>query len=182
MRYNKIFEFNISDGPYIGVSVYTQGCPFHCEGCFNPETWDFDGGKEFTQETIDKICRALRKDYMRRLSILGGEPLTPEKYEMIYSLIEQALTYKNGDLWVWIWTGRKFEDLIKEAESNRLLRDILVYTDFIVDGRFKLDERDITLPFCGSKNQRIIDVQRSLDRGKTVLAEYDRRIGEEENG
>lgn len=182
MRYNKIFGFNISDGPYIGVSLYTQGCPFHCRGCFNPETWDFDGGKEFNQRTIDSIVSLLGKDYMRRLSILGGEPLTEEKYADIRSLLEQAITSKNGDLWVWIWTGRKFNDIVQESKTNRLLRDILDFTDYIVDGRFVLEEKDLTLPFCGSRNQRIIDVQQSLATGKVTLAEYDYRMRKVEIG
>ena len=178
MRYNKIFGFNISDGQYIGVSLYTQGCHAHCKGCFNPETWDMEGGHEFTQDNIDEICAALRKDYMRRLSILGGEPLLPENYDMLRSLIDQALTMKNGDLWVWIWTGRKFEDVLEESRSNRLLRDILYFTDYIVDGPFVLEQKDLTLPFCGSRNQRIIDVQESLDRNKVVLSDIDWRMEE----
>lgn len=182
MRYNKIFNFNISDGPYIGVSLYTQGCPFHCKGCFNPETWDFDGGEEFTQETADKIVSLLSKDYMRRLSILGGEPLTEEKYSDLRNLIEQAVAYKNGDLWVWIWTGRKFDDVLGESKTNMFLRDILALTDFIVDGQFKLDQKDLTLPFCGSRNQRIIDVQESLKHNRTVLSQYDWRMKEAQIG
>lgn len=182
MRYNKIFAFNISDGPYIGVSLYTQGCPFHCKGCFNPETWDFDGGKEFNQRTVESIVSLLGKDYVRRLSILGGEPLTEEKYADIYDLLSQAVAAKNGDLWVWIWTGRKFEDILEESKTNRLLRGILDYTDYIVDGRFRLEEKDLTLRYCGSRNQRIIDVQDSILQNKAVLSDYDRRKEEKEVG
>lgn len=178
MLYNKIFNFNISDGLYIGVSLYVQGCPFHCRGCFNPETWSFDDGKPFTDNTIKTITDALMPDYIRRLSILGGEPLMADNYESLLKLLNRAMFAKNNDLWVWIWTGRTFEEVLQESKSNECLSQILALTDYIVDGPFILEQKSYTTPFCGSKNQRVIDVQASLIADEPVLSKYDWRKGE----
>lgn len=177
MNYNKIYSFNISDGPMIGVSLYTQGCPFHCKGCFNPDTWSFEGGRPFTDQTIQEIQEMLKPDYIQRLSILGGEPLTKEKYTQLYLLLRQSRDTKkdSNKFVVWMWTGRKFEDIVEESEANYILRGILKNIDYIVDGQFEIDKRDITLPFCGSSNQRIISVKESLASHQTVLAPYDYR-------
>ena len=166
MRYNKIRKMDISNGPGVRVSIFMQGCPFHCKDCFNPETHDFRGGKEFNKETIERVLELCEKDYIKGLSILGGEPMHPKNID---GTKELAKEFKNKypDKTIWIWTGFLFEDL-KDAEA-------LNYIDFLVDGQFKDELYDPTLEFRGSSNQRIIDVKKSLKKDKVIL----RKEGEE---
>ena len=110
MRYNLIRKMDISNGPGVRVSIFMQGCPFHCKNCFNKETWDFEGGQEFTEETIDKVLNLCDKDEIKGLSILGGEPMAPTNIEGTTKLakeFKEKFPNKN----VWAWSGFKFEDL-----------------------------------------------------------------------
>ena len=142
---------DISNGPGIRISIFMQGCPFHCKGCFNPETWDFDGGKEFTDETIDRVLELCGKDHISGLSILGGEPLHKNNIDGTTKLAKKFKEkYPNKSLW--IWTGNLFESL-KDKE-------ILNYVDTIVDGQFKMELSSPLLKWKGSSNQRVINVKK----------------------
>ena len=156
MRYNLIRKMDISNGPGVRVSVFMQGCSFHCKNCFNPETWDFEGGKEFTQETIDKVLELSNKNEVKGLSILGGEPMAPTNIEGTAKLAK-AFKEKYPDKNVWAWSGYKYEQ-IKD-------QDALKYIDVLVDGNYEDELHDPTLKWKGSSNQRVIDVQKSLRNG-----------------
>ena len=153
MHYNKIRKMDISNGPGVRVSIFVQGCTFHCKNCFNPETHYFNGGKEFDDDTIKKVLDLCQNDSIRGLSILGGEPLHPKNIEEVTRLAKTFKeTYPNKDIWV--WTGFHFEDL-KEKE-------IFHYIDVLVDGQFDEELKDPRLKWRGSSNQRVIDIKRSL--------------------
>lgn len=160
MKYNKIRKMDISNGPGVRVSVFMQGCSFNCKNCFNPETHDFNGGKEFTEETIERILELCDKDYIQGLSVLGGEPLHPINLEGTTKLVKKFKErYKNKS--IWLWTGYLFDKDLKEKE-------ILKYLDVIIDGRFVDELKDFNLKYCGSSNQRVIDVQKSLKNGRII--------------
>ena len=160
MRYNLIRKMDISNGPGVRVSIFMQGCPFHCKNCFNPETWDFEGGKEFTQETIDKVLELSNKNEVKGLSILGGEPMAPTNVEGTAKLAK-AFKEKCPEKNVWAWSGYKYEQ-IKDIAA-------LKYIDVLVDGNYEDELHDPTLKWKGSSNQRVIDVQKSLKNGGITL-------------
>ena len=162
MRYNRIRKMDISNGPGVRVSIFFQGCAFHCEGCFNPETWDFTGGSEFTDDVIDHILDLCSPSHIKGLSMLGGEPMHPKNIKGATKLAK-AFKEKYPDKTIWSWTGFKFED-IKDNE-------IFNYVDVLIDGQFKIEESDPTLKWKGSRNQRVIDVKNSLKKNKIVLHE-----------
>lgn len=167
MRYNTIKPNDIANAPGISVSIYLQGCPHHCHNCFNPETWDFDGGQEFTQDTLKLIISSLTANGVpRSLSLLGGEPLCPENQFLTYLIIE-SVKKSVPNTKIFIWTGYILEDFL-EHPANKLSK-ILELTDVIIDGPYIDSLRDITLQMRGSSNQRIIDVQKSLEQNKIVL-------------
>lgn len=157
MKYATIKDNDIANGPGVGVSVFLQGCERHCEGCFNPETWDFEGGQEFTQDTLKHIINALTTNGIKRhLSILGGEPLHPNNLfltQLIISSVKQELPETK----IYIWTGYTIEELRKS--TSKALQYILSTADVLIDGPYIEAERDITLPMRGSRNQRIIPLK-----------------------
>lgn len=161
MRYNLIRKMDISNGPGVRVSIFMQGCPFHCKNCFNPETWDFEGGKEFTQETIDKVLELSDKNEVKGLSILGGEPMAPTNIEGTAKLAK-AFKEKYPEKNVWVWSGYTFEKDLKDKEA-------LKYVDVLVDGQYVDALHNPTLEWRGSSNQRVINVPESLKENKTVL-------------
>ena len=163
MRYAKIRKMDISNGPGVRISIFFQGCSFHCKNCFNPDTWDFLGGKEFGQDQIDEIIELAKADYITGLSILGGEPMHPKNIEATTNLAKQfKKAYPNKNIWA--WSGYLFDDYIKDKE-------IVNYVDVIVDGQFQDDLKDPTLEWRGSSNQRVIDVVNSIKKGNIVLYE-----------
>lgn len=163
MRYNKIRKMDISDGPGIRVSIFMQGCAFHCKNCFNPETHDFNGGKEFTEETIDKILELCDNDTIEGLSILGGEPMHPTNIEGTTRLAKAFKeVYPNKTIWA--WSGFLFDRDLKNEE-------VLNYIDVLVDGQYVDELHNPTLKWRGSENQRVIDVQKSLKSGNVVTIE-----------
>lgn len=172
-RYSLIREMDVSNGIGIGVSIFMQGCPFHCDGCFNPETWDYDDGIEYTSETQEYIVELSCIPWINRLSILGGEPLIERNIEALINLICLVRSANNSkdDFTVWLWTGHEIEYLL----YHETLGKILPYIDYLVCGSFHEDEKDVTLPFCGSKNQRVCDVKKTLASKTVVLSEYDWR-------
>lgn len=164
MKYNSIDECEAINGEGFGVSLYTQGCPYHCPGCFNPETWDFGKGHTWTQETEDYIIELLKPNYIKRLTILGGEPLIERNIEPLTALLIRVKElYPNKK--VWLYTGGEFE-----FESIRC-DNLIEHTDIVVDGQFKKELKDITLKWKGSLNQRVIDTQKSLSKGEVTLYE-----------
>ena len=162
MRYNKIRKMDISNGPGVRVSIFMQGCTFKCKNCFNPETHDFEGGQEFNDETINKVLELCNHDYIKGLSILGGEPMHPKNIEGSLKLAK-AFKEKFKDKDIWSWTGFKFEN-IKENED-------LKYIDVLIDGQYVDELHDPTLKWRGSSNQRVIDVKETLKTGNVVTLE-----------
>ena len=163
MRYNKIRKMDIADGPGVRVSIFFQGCAFHCKNCFNPETWDFKGGKEFTDETIEEVLNLCDKEFISGLSLLGGEPMHPTNIEgstKLARMFKERFPEKN----IWTWTGFLFDEYLKDKE-------IVKYLDVVVDGQFKDEIRNPNLKWKGSANQRVIDVKKSLKKGEVVLWE-----------
>ena len=160
MRYNLIRKMDIADGPGVRVSIFMQGCQLHCKNCFNPETWDFNGGKEFNDEVIEKVLQLCKKDHIKGLSILGGEPMNPINREGTTRL---AKKFKENfpDKNLWMWTGFKYEDLKDE--------EVFKYVDVLVDGQYKDELHDPTLKWKGSANQRVIDIKKSRENNEIVI-------------
>ena len=161
MKYNKIRKMDIANGPGIRVSIFFQGCAFHCKNCFNPETWDFDVGNDFTDEKIEEIIGLAKENHIAGLSILGGEPMHPKNIEATTRLAKRFKeVYPNKT--IWSWSGFLFDEYIKK-------QDVVNYIDVIVDGQFVDELRDPKLKWRGSSNQRVIDVKKSLQENKIVL-------------
>lgn len=154
MRYNKIRKMDISNGPGVRVSIFMQGCTFNCKNCFNPETHNFEGGKEFTAITIERILELCEKEYIDGLSILGGEPLHPRNIEGTTQLAK-AFKQKFPEKNLWVWTGFLFDRDLKNQE-------VLNYIDVLIDGQYVDELHDFRLEYRGSSNQRVIDVPKSL--------------------
>lgn len=154
MRYAGIIPNDLSAAPGVCVTFFTQGCPHHCPGCHNPETWDYEGGKEFEGNTIERIEQYLTANGIHRdLCIMGGEPLCPDN-QFLTLLICNTIKDKLPDTKIYIWTGYTLEELNKD--TNTRISQILEKTDAIIDGPYIAAERDITLPMRGSRNQRIL--------------------------
>ena len=160
-KYRIIRKMDIADGPGVRVSIFFQGCPFHCKNCFNKETWSFDEGKVFTKEDIDHILDLAKEDYYRGLSILGGESLHPDNIDGATLLAKTFKEKYKDSKDIWLWTGYSFEE-IKDKE-------IIKYLDYVVDGRYVDELHDFRLLYRGSKNQRIIDVQKSIKKNNIVI-------------
>lgn len=163
MRYNKIRKMDISNGPGIRVSIFMQGCAFNCKNCFNPETHDFNGGEEFTDKTIERIISLCANENVVGLSVLGGEPMHPKNIDGTMRLAK-AFKEKYPDKTVWAWTGYLFDEYLSDKEVCR-------YLDVVVDGQYVEELHNPSLKWKGSSNQRVIDVQKSLEKGKVVLLE-----------
>ena len=163
MKYNVIRKMDISNGPGIRVSIFMQGCEFHCKNCFNSETWDFNGGKEFNNDTIEEVLDLCKQSHVKGLSILGGEPLHPKNIEGTTKL---AKSFKEEfpEKTLWVWSGFKFDEVLKNKE-------IMKYVDVLVDGQYIDEQHNPTLKWKGSANQRVIDVQKSLKENDIVLFE-----------
>ena len=163
MKYNLIRKMDISNGPGVRVSIFMQGCTFHCKNCFNKETWDFNNGIEFNDDTINEVLDLCQKDHIKGLSILGGEPMHPNNEEGTAKLAK-AFKEKYPNKSVWMWSGYKFDEGLKD-------KDALKYVDVLVDGTYTDELRNPTLKWKGSSNQRVIDVKKSLKENKIVLFE-----------
>lgn len=187
MRYNIIRKMDISDGPGVRVSIFMQGCDFHCKNCFNSETWDFEGGKEFCQKTIDEIMELCGGKHIKGLSILGGEPMHPKNIEATAKLAK-AFKERYPEKNLWMWSGYKIDEIgeidnidkngnyNKNNESDSIGginkgREVLNYIDVLVDGRYVDELRNPNLKWKGSTNQRVIDVQKTLQSNKVILYE-----------
>lgn len=173
MNYANIKPHDTANGYGIRVSLFVSGCTHHCKECFNPETWDFRYGKPYTQETEDEIISLLKKDYIRGLSLLGGEPMEKVNQVEIVKLlrrVKKELPEKD----VWCYSGYTLDKdiLPKEGKVHIDVTDEIVsYLDVLVDGEFVVELKDLRLKFRGSKNQRLIDVKNTLKQGKIVEIE-----------
>lgn len=169
MRYAGIKENDIVDGEGVCVSFWVQGCEHFCAGCHNPDTWDINGGLELPNTYIDDIIKLLSKNGIQRnLSILGGEPCLPSNVSIVLPLLKKVYTEAKFSK-IYLWSGYTFEELMGRDDT----RELLQYVDVLVDGKFELAHRDITLKFRGSPNQRVIDVQKSLLYNIVVLYQYE---------
>ncbi len=170
MNYAKIKWYDVSNGPGVRISLYVSGCRNHCKNCFNPETWDFGYGKPFTEEVENSILEGLKPDYIKGLTLLGGDPFEPENAEVLAPFMEKLrAVYPEKSFWC--FTGYDFEaDLLtgKKAKIGTVMR-ILNSLDVLVDGRFVEELKDLNLLFRGSSNQRIILVKPSLESDKVVV-------------
>ena len=169
MYYGEIKKCDIANGEGVRVSLFVSGCTHHCPGCFNQDTWDFDYGKEYTQETEDEILKALAPGYINGLSLLGGEPFEPQNQEVLVRLlrkVKEQYPEKN----IWCYSGYLFDkELLSKSRARCEYTDeMLSMLDVLVDGRFVEALKDIRLVFRGSSNQRVIDVKKSLEIGNVV--------------
>ena len=162
MHYATIKPVDIANGPGIRVSVFVSGCKRACKGCFNKEAWNFEHGEKFSWETIHEVERLLNQPHVEGLSILGGDPFEPEnrlEVEALCGYVRCNIPEKS----IWMWSGYSWED-VKDLS-------IMKYVDVLVDGPFVESMKDLSLPYSGSSNQRVIDVQKSLAVGEVILFE-----------
>ena len=155
MNYGRIKKNDIANGPGVRVSLFVSGCRNHCPGCFQPETWDFGYGQPFTKKTEKEIIKALRPSWIQGLSILGGDPMEPENQKALLPLLKRLHIYL-PEKDIWLYTGYRLEDVSGSP--------LLPFVDVVVDGPFIEAEKDISLVFRGSRNQRIIP----LEKGRPV--------------
>lgn len=171
MRYASIRELDISNGDGVGVALFVQGCPPpHCKNCFNSETWDFNGGKEWTKDVEKEFLNLIKRPYITRVSFLGGEPLAEQNLNGVLNLVDK-IRLLLPDKTIWLWTGFTWEYIFGNLEDmNNLKRqEIIRNCDVLVDGRYIDSQRDINLKWRGSKNQRVINIRQSLEQNKIVL-------------
>lgn len=173
MNYADIKEIDIQDGEGVRVSIYVSGCHFHCKECHNPEAWDFNYGKEFTEKEIDYIIEKMNNDYISGLSILGGEPLELVNQQGLVPLV-QKVKEKFPDKDIWLYTGYLFDkdilfDMYKKYDFTKKLVDNI---DIVVDGQFVIEKKIVDLKERGSYNQRKIDVKESLKQGRAVCLKF----------
>ena len=173
MNYANIKPIDIADGPGVRVSLFVSGCTHFCPGCFNAVAWDFEAGKPFTDETENELLRLLSPDYITGLTLLGGEPMEKPNQTGLFPFLQRLKKELPGKT-IWLYSGYTFEELTNR-ENLRTRTDVtdelLQMCDVLVDGRFVEAEKDITLRFKGSKNQRIIDLKQTLTSGKITLWE-----------
>lgn len=167
MNYASLISDSIVDGVGVRVALFVSGCRRHCNGCFNKITWDFNYGTKFTAETMRTIRKLLADPLISGISILGGEPFEPENRETVREICIATHSIRSKN--VWIYTGFTLEEL--RALNDPIVDDILALTDVLVDGPFIEEQRDLTLKFRGSSNQRIIDMYRTNLSGKLMLWE-----------
>ena len=169
MHYADIKQYDIANGPGVRVSLFVSGCRHRCKDCFNPETWDFRYGEEFTDETIALILSYLAPAYVKGLTLLGGDPMEPENRSALLSLLRQ-IREKYPEKDIWCFTGYDFErDVLGAWAGKEDVKEFLSCLDVLVDGEFVAELKNVNLRFKGSENQRTILVPESLRQGKTVL-------------
>lgn len=170
MHYGNIKNYDIADGEGVRVTLFCSGCTNRCEGCFQPETWDFCYGKEYTKETEDQLIQMLTNLNIQGLTLLGGDPFEPSNQRTLITLlrrVKQELPTKD----VWAYTGFVYEqDLLEgQRKHTEVTDEMLSYIDVLVDGPFVIDQKDISLYFRGSTNQRVIDMPKTLKSGNVVI-------------
>ena len=178
MNYATIKNCDIANGPGVRVSLFVSGCTHRCKGCFNEIAWDFNYGQPFTQDTIDDILKMLAPEYVKGITLLGGEPFEPQNQPTILELLRQ-IKMKYPTKSVWAFSGYLFDRDIVTGRLGpwEITKEYLSYVDVLVDGPFVESLKDLNLRFRGSSNQRIIDVPASLAKGEIVLWEDWQGIG-----
>ena len=174
MHYADIKKVDIANGPGVRVSLFVSGCRHHCKGCFNEQAWDFNYGKEFTDDTVNQIIEYMKPDYIEGITLLGGEPFEHENQEGLLKLVKKVKeVYPNKS--IWSFTGFEFDKDIVDDMCNKYdeTKELISYIDVMVDGKFDLDKKVLGLKFKGSSNQRTIDVKESLKNNKVVLYEFE---------
>ncbi len=170
MNYAAIKKTDVANGPGIRVSLFVSGCTHACKGCFNREAWDFKYGQEFTEETEKEILKALAPDYIRGLSVLGGEPMEPQNRVTVLELLRKVkAAYPTKD--IWCYTGYDYEkDLLQweREEQTAVVTELLGLIDVLVDGEFVEEKKNLRLAFRGSENQRLIDMKKTRSEGRVV--------------
>lgn len=191
IRYAQIRECDVSNGEGVGVALFVQGCNFHCYNCFNKDTWDFNGGKEWTPEVEDKFIELASRPYIKRISILGGEPLADENLDEVLNLVNK-IRLLSPEKTIWLYTGYEVtniingfiftqgvntkptiileSDMAKNNVKNYIKRsNIISLCDIVIDGRYLESQRNINLKWRGSENQKVINIKESLKQNKIVL-------------
>lgn len=172
MYYGEIKNCDIANGIGVRVTLFVSGCTNRCKGCFQPQTWDFSYGREFTQETEDEILRLLKPAYIRGLTLLGGEPFEPRNQRALLPFVKRVKEMYPGKN-IWAFSGFTYDEMKTDGSHPRceVTDELLDLTDVLVDGRFVEELKDISLRFRGSSNQRIIDLNLTRQRGEIVLWE-----------
>lgn len=175
MHYAEVKYFDVANGPGIRVSLFVSGCPHACPGCFNEIAWNYEYGEKYTEEVEEKVLTALSKTEIQGLSLLGGEPLYPANLRALLPLLRklrERLPKKD----IWCYSGYTYEELLsREGEEKKELDELFSYLTVLVDGRFIEAEKDITLLFRGSKNQRLILMEETRRSGEIVLYKEERK-------
>jgi anaerobic ribonucleoside-triphosphate reductase activating protein len=175
MNYASIRSLDISNGEGVGIALFVQGCHFHCFGCFNQDTWDFYGGKEWSENIESKFLDLANRDYIKRVSFLGGEPLATENLDTLLHLVNRIRKLCDHTKTIWLYSGYTWEHIFPSVpqqtlEQEEITRQLIVsQCDILVDGQYVDSLRDMNLRFKGSSNQRIIDIQKSIKEGTVVL-------------
>lgn len=170
MRYGAIKKRDIANGPGVRVVLFVSGCTHHCKGCFQPQTWDFNYGDDYTADTEQEIIDALAPDFMDGLTLLGGEPFEPDNQRALLPLLHRVRN-EMPQKTIWAFSGYTFEELTGKTESRarcEVTDEMLSLVDVLVDGEFQLDKRNISLQFRGSENQRLIDLPKTFENGEIV--------------
>lgn len=166
MNYGEIKKTDIANGLGVRVSLFVSGCTHHCPGCFNPETWDFHYGQEFTEDTQEQLLSLLAPAYIAGLTLLGGEPFEPSNQRALLPFLKKVKE-QQPQKDIWCYSGYLLEELWQEGAARCEATDeMLSLLDVLVDGEFKQEKKDVSLRFRGSGNQRLIDVPESLRQGK----------------
>lgn len=162
MNYAKIRKLDVTNGPGIRTTLFVSGCTHNCEGCFNKEQQDFNYGNKFTKETEDEFIQLTKNKQIKGVNILGGEPMQQIMDDTLLNLLKRIKL--ETDKPIWLWSGYTFEEIVNNPKRLEILREV----DVLIDGKFQADKRDIMLKYRGSANQRVIDVQKTLEQGNIV--------------
>ena len=178
MHYSTIKDCDIANGIGVRITLFVSGCTNHCKNCFQPQTWDFDFGEPFTEETEEKLLEMLRPDYISGLTLLGGEPMEPQNQRALVPFLKKARkAYPNKN--IWCFTGFTYEVLKTDGSHPRceVTDEMLSLIDVLVDGKYVDELKDLTLQFRGSSNQRLIDMVKTRENGEvTLLPNNDRTL------
>ena len=179
MNYAQVRSMDISNGEGIGVSLFVQGCDFHCKNCFNSETWEFSKGQEWNEKTKNQFLKLVEKPFIQRVSILGGEPLHPKNVQNVLKIVDEIrVSYPTKN--IWLYTGYTWEQIMhpiisdinsKQLKILQIRKELVSKCDVLIDGRYVDELRDVSLHWRGSSNQRVINVQETLKQKQIVLWE-----------
>lgn len=179
MNYAQIRSMDISNGEGIGVSLFVQGCDFHCKNCFNSETWEFSKGQEWNDKTKNQFLKLIETPFIQRVSILGGEPLHPKNVQNVLKIVDEIrVSYPTKN--IWLYTGYTWEQIMhpvitdinsEQLKMLQMRKELVSKCNVLIDGRYVDELRDISLHWRGSSNQRVINVQETLKQKQIVLWE-----------